>query len=526
MPLADGSRDLTQEILDLLSEKEKFKTEDQFPNVPPREIKAAIDRLKSRQMVAYNTIDNELVLLTPEGQEICENGSHEYKVWKAIKDHGKLELPALEKEIGNKESTKVGLGNAMKNKWVKKDGQVLVPAVAEVQDKTREVLESVRDTSKIGDAKTLAEYKKRKLVKTEKAIAYEVERDTKYAREIPVEHTELTAELLQSGAWKTATFKPYNFKAEGAAQGNGALHPLLQVRKELRNIFFQVGFTEMPTNRFVESGFWNFDALFVPQQHPARDLQDTFYVSDPPEADRPGPDPDTEAIMEKMEASNDKIFRTQPNKEPRDYSKYWDAIKAVHEDGGDFSSRGYRYPWSEKESRRLVLRTHTTAMSAWVLHRLAQSPRPAKYFSIDRVFRNETVDATHLAEFFQVEGVIAEWDLSLGDGMGFLEYFYGQLGISPLRFKPAYNPYTEPSMEVFGFHAGLNKWIEIGNSGVFRPEMLEPMGIPKRLRVYGFGLSVERPTMIRYGIRNIRDLVGHKCDIGFIQGNPAVRLDK
>lgn len=158
-----------------------------------------------------------------------------------------------------------------------------------------------------------------------------------------------------------------------------------------------------------------------------------------------------------------------------------------------------------------------------MLHRLAQNPRPAKYFSIDKVFRNEAVDATHLAEFNQVEGVIANYDLSLGDGMGFLEYFYGQLGIGDLRFKPAYNPYTEPSMEIFGYHNGLRKWIEIGNSGVFRPEVLEPLGLPKNLRVYGFGLSVERPTMIKYNKSNIRELVGHKCDLRFIQENAAVR---
>ena len=142
------------------------------------------------------------------------------------------------------------------------------------------------------------------------------------------------------------------------------------------------------------------------------------------------------------------------------------------------------------------------------------------------MFRNETVDATHLAEFHQVEGVIAEYDLTLGDGMGFLEYFFAQLGIRGLRFKPAYNPYTEPSMEVFGFHTGLKKWLEIGNSGVFRPEMLEPMGLPKNLRVFGFGLSVERPTMIKYGVDNIRDLVGHKVSLNFIEENAAVRLDK
>ena len=210
---------------------------------------------------------------------------------------------------------------------------------------------------------------------------------------------------------------------------------------------------------------------------------------------------------------------------PRDYDTYWDRVQKVHQEG-DCGSIGYRYPWSADECLRLVLRTHTTALSAWALHRLGAAPRPAKYFSIDRVFRNESVDATHLAEFHQVEGVIAEYDLTLGDGMGFLEYFFQQLGIEGLRFKPAYNPYTEPSMEVFGYHSGLKKWIEIGNSGVFRPEMLEPMGLPKNLRVFGFGLSVERPTMIKYGVDNIRDLVGHKVSLDFIEQNAAVRLDK
>ena len=247
--------------------------------------------------------------------------------------------------------------------------------------------------------------------------------------------------------------------------------------------------TADPRCRYVESGFWNFDGLFVPQQHPARDLQDTFYVSDPPKADRPRADPEMEKIMERMEAGLDKITgtngsrevhlprfqfpHTQPNSpQPRDYEQYWNNVKKVHQEGG-FGSIGYRYPWSEDECLRLCLRTHTTALTTWVLHRLASNPRPAKYFSIDRVFRNEAVDATHLAEFHQVEGVIAEYDLSLGDGMGFLEYFFTQLGIHGLRFKPAYNPYTEPSMEIFGYHPGLKKWIEIGNSGIFRPEMLE-----------------------------------------------------
>ena len=186
-----------------------------------------------------------------------------------------------------------------------------------------------------------------------------------------------------------------------------------------------------------------------------------------------------------------------------------------------------------------------------MLHKLASKkgpdgrPPPARYFSIDRVFRNESVDATHLAEFHQVEGVIADYGLTLGGLMEFMEIFFNKMGLVDLKFKPAYNPYTEPSMEIFAYHKGLKKLVEIGNSGMFRPEMyvkppppicpvdadndierLEAMGLPKDLRVYGWGLSLERPTMIKYGISNIRELLGHKVDLNFIQRNPAVRLEK
>ena len=163
-----------------------------------------------------------------------------------------------------------------------------------------------------------------------------------------------------------------------------------------------------------------------------------------------------------------------------------------------------------------------------MLYKLAQEKEfhPAKYFSIDRVFRNETLDATHLAEFHQIEGVMADYDLSLGDLIGVLDAFFKKLGMDELRFKPAFNPYTEPSMEIFAFHKGLKRWIEVGNSGVFRPEMLLPMGLPPNVSVIAWGVSLERPTMIKYGIDNIRDLCGHKVDLDMVNKNPICRLDK
>jgi len=160
-----------------------------------------------------------------------------------------------------------------------------------------------------------------------------------------------------------------------------------------------------------------------------------------------------------------------------------------------------------------------------MLYDIAQTGfKPARLFSIDRVFRNEAVDRTHLAEFHQVEGVICDKNLTLGDLIGVLYQFFERLGMTQLRFKPAFNPYTEPSMEIFAFHPMLDKWVEVGNSGMFRPEMLEPMGLPEDVNVIAWGLSLERPTMIMYGIDNIRDLFGSKMMISSVKNNPICTI--
>lgn len=257
----------------------------------------------------------------------------------------------------------------------------------------------------------------------------------------------------------------------------------------------EMGFDEMPTNKWVESSFWNFDSLFQPQSHPARDAHDTFFIKEPAS---------TVSVPE----------------------EYYERVKTMHEQGGA-GSIGYRYDFKREEAFKNLLRTHTTAISSQMLYKLANQPggfQPARYYSIDRVFRNETMDATHLCEFHQVEGLVADYDLSLGDLIGTIETFFKKIGIDQLRFKPAFNPYTEPSMEIFGYHPDLKKWTEIGNSGMFRPEMLEPMGLPPNVRVIAWGLSLERPTMIKYRIKNIRDLFGHKVDMARTRTAPICRF--
>ncbi|KAH7887627.1 tRNA synthetases class II core domain (F)-domain-containing protein [Phlebopus sp. FC_14] len=482
-------------------------------------ILGALNSLLSRDMITYDTHETLSHVLTAEGVQIVLEGSHEARVWAALPARGEgepLGLQDLRKKVGD-EAAKVGQGRAFKNGWIEKEGSGFVKSVSSITDATQVDLREVDSsgTLKAGD-KALAELRKRKLIVQRKGQWFTIHKGANFSTSIAKLETDLTADMLTSGSWKTASFKKYNFEADGIPTSGGALHPLLKVREEIRSIFLEMGFEEMPTNSFVESGFWCFDALFVPQLHPARELQDTFYLSDPSMSLRPP-------------------------------EAYYNRVAEVHEKGG-YGSIGYRTPWSHEESHKLLLRTHTTASSAAMLYKLAAKCRgetiddksgalrsismpladgddgfrPAKLFSIDRVFRNETMDATHLAEFHQVEGVVADRNLTLADLIGFMRVFFKKMGMSEVRFKPAYNPYTEPSLEIFAFHPILQKWVEIGNSGMFRPEMLEPMGFPKDVRVHGWGIGLERPTMIRYGINNIRTLVGHKTSIEGVENSPAV----
>ena len=281
----------------------------------------------------------------------------------------------------------------------------------------------------------------------------------------------------------------FNYDAMGKDSKNGALHRLLCVRNQIREIFLEQGFEEMKTNNYVESSFWNFDSLFQPQQHPSREAHDTFFLEYP-----------KYSHVQKL------------------HSDYFDRVREMHEIGG-YDSIGWRYKWSPVEAEKNILRTHTTAVSSRTLYKLAEEYKktgkfvPKKYFSIDRVFRNESLDNTHLAEFHQIEGFIADYNLGLGHLIGTVNEYFKRLGIDKLRFKPAYNPYTEPSMEIFAFHPVNKRWVEIGNSGVFRPEMLKPMGFPDEVSVIAWGFSLERPAMIHYHLENIRDLFGHEVNV-------------
>jgi len=194
-----------------------------------------------------------------------------------------------------------------------------------------------------------------------------------------------------------------------------------------------------------------------------------------------------------------------------------DAVESAHRNGVGADGEGYHSPWDEDFARALALRGHTTSLSVRYLSGLAagELEPPQRYFSIGKAYRNDTLDATHLLEFFQIEGWVMAEDLSVRDLMGTFEEFYRQFGITDVQFKPHYNPYTEPSFELFGRHPETGELIEIGNSGMFRPEMLEPLGI--EADVMAWGLALERLLMLITGAEDIRDVHGTLCDIEFLR---------
>lgn len=491
---------LEKAVLRELNEKGSIANSDEFLNslgkLKQKEVFASILKsLEAQSYVVLKLSTQERAVLTAEAKTYAENGSLEFQILQAVPagDAG-LALSELKTAFPNvpPAGLSAAQGRAIKNEWVKIVDKVKLVRVADPSKVTDTTKQQLSDLSKLSD-KDLKEFKKKQLIDFEKIQWYMISKGPQFSVERKKLATDITVEMLSNGSWKDLQFKDYNLNAKGPGLDMGALHPLLKVRAQFRSILLEMGFEEMPTSNYVESSFWNFDALFQPQQHPARDSHDTFFLKEP------------------------RLTKTIP----KDYLL---RVKEMHEKGG-FGSIGYRYDWSEEESKKNILRTHTTAVSTRMLYQLAQEKpfTPKKYFSIDRVFRNEAIDATHLAEFHQVEGLVADRNLTLGDLIGVIQTFFSKIGISDVTFKPAYNPYTEPSMEIFGFSKDLNRWIEVGNSGVFRPEMLRPMGLPEDVTVIAWGLSLERPTMIKYSLDNIRELFGHKVDLKSVATNPIAR---
>lgn len=301
--------------------------------------------------------------------------------------------------------------------------------------------------------------------------------------DIKEEVGQLTPEMISSGRWREADIRRYDVRAFAPTIYGGRTHPITLLIEKIRNVFLTMGFTEI-TGDYLESAFWNMDVLFTAQDHPARELHDTFYLSDPGKADLT----EDSALVE--------------------------IVREVHENGWKTGSLGWRYDWSLEEAQRTLLRTHTTVNT---IRRIAENPElPFKVFSIGRVFRNEAMDSTHLPEFVQIEGIVCEEGANFDMLCTVLKEFYRRMGIPKIRIRPAYYPYTEPSLDVEIFFNG--QWMELGGAGIFRPEVAEPLGVHEPVLAWGFGL--ERLAMPVWGLKDIRDI--YVSDIDWLKKMPQI----
>jgi len=282
----------------------------------------------------------------------------------------------------------------------------------------------------------------------------------------------LTPNLIKSGQYKGKKFRRYDITSNVPKIYGGKRHFVNQATDYAKKIWLEMGFKEM-TGNLVQSSFWNFDALFTAQDHPVREMQDTFFIKD------------KQAKL--------------PNKE------LVSTIKDAHE-GKIKGSKGWQYDWKEENAKRVVMRTHTTCLSAQTLKKIAENKEfPAKYFALGKCFRNETLDWGHLNEFNQTEGIVVDENANFRQLLGYLIEFFRKMGYEKIRIRPGYFPYTEPSLEIDIFHPIHKKWMELGGAGMFRPEVTIPF-FGKHIPVLAWGPGFDRIIMEFFNITDLRDM--------------------
>ncbi len=449
--------------------------------------------LQEKNFLTIRAKIQNIIKLTPEGEQYAKDGLPERNLILATAElGGTADLKqAAEKARLRPGFIQIALGWAIRKKW----------ATYTPQNNTLHITESLLHQTVIpeGCDETLLKYLREKKQESQEDLSPELVQATEQLKKrklltiepkttrtlqitaegkkaavenkvAPQEVTQLTPELIITGKWKNVKLQKYNIEAPVAKAWSGKKHPYLQFLDEVRAKLVQLGFQEM-VGTAVETSFFNFDALYVPQDHPAREASDIYYVKDPQCGD----------ISQ--------------------HAKALEHMKETHENGWKTGSTGWGYKYSLAAAQRLLLRGHGTCLSARTLES-GKFEVPSKHFSIARVYRPEITDKTHLSEFNQVEGIVIDKNLNLKDLLGVLGKFAMEIaGADKIRFKPDYFPFTEPSVELSAYKEGYG-WVEFGGSGIFRPEVTLPLGV--REPVIAWGLGVDRLFMMRAGIEDIR----------------------
>lgn len=446
--------------------------------------------MSDRGIVNVSAEEEAWVWLTDEGMKYAQVGLPERRILEQAITKGGVDISKLE---GFEEWEKpIGLAWLRKKGWgVIRNGKVealskpskgldekLIELIASKgRVRLEELPEDLRKVVKTLESRRLARVEKttRRRVSLSK-LGWQILRGEV---EVVEEVSKLTRDLIISGRWRNVVLKKYDVSLPSYRVSIGRLHFWREVLNHIRRVWVEMGFKEME-GPILETCFWDYDALYVPQDHPARDLQDTFYVKIPEKGKLPRLD-----LVER--------------------------VRQTHECGWTTGSTGWRYRWDVEEARRTLLRTHTTAVSVRTLASLKETELPAKFFSVGRVFRNEKPDRTHLCEFYQTEGIVVDENANMRHLVGYLKEFFRRLGFPEARFRPAYFPYTEPSLEVEVYHPPTGKWVELGGAGILRPEVVKPL-LGRSIPVLAWGLGPERMVMLNYGLRDIRELIANDLE--------------
>ena len=491
---------LERKLLQVMSGRNEAELEDLVSDsgLTLDQIRRSVEWLKEKNLIEVKMNEIKLITLGREGERAKQKGLPEKRLVDKLKTGEDIELSELPKKIDlNQDELSAALGYARSEKWIKifkKDNRVMIrkegnSAVSRVE----EVLNKISGPTELSNFVSEEQEILRSLVKRPDYISYEIVKKTRIkitkdgleiARNIKDDNyiDVLTPKMLESGEWRNNTLRPLNVESPAPTIYSGKKHPVRIFIDEVREIFVSLGFQEVEGS-IVQSSFWNFDALFTPQDHPAREIQDTFYIAN-----------------EKSSLNVDKQILKN--------------VEGVHKNGADTGSKGWGYQWNIEQARRMVMRTHTTCVS--VRNLADNKPDEARVFSVGRVFRNEKVTFKNLVEFHQIEGIVVGKDVTLRDLMGLLTKFYKKLGFDKIKFWPSFFPYTEPSLQSMVYHEGLGKWIELGGMGIFRPEVTKPLGVDNPVLAWGSGL--ERLVMLRYGIDDVRKL--YENDLDWLRGVP------
>lgn len=429
--------------------------------------------------------------LTEEGKVYADEGLPEKRLLRLIAA-GVTELSKLGEILPE---LSIALAWTRRNKWVDiSKGNITLTSdgivARNIETPEETVIKDLLESDRLEESDTINQLIKRGLVELHETTNRSVEITEFGYKVLPyIESepelkivTQLTPEMLSNRSWKGVIFQRYDATLPVPSLKPGKRHFISQVIDYIRRFWVELGFKEMK-GEYLELNFWNFDALYQPQDHPARDLADTFYMKTPYRGRLPKGD-----LVER--------------------------VKKTHENGWTTGSTGWQYKWDPEFAQRCVLRTHTTSLSVNQIARLKPEDLPAKFFSAGRVFRNETIDWNHLAEFYQTDGIVIGEGVTFRNLQGYLKAYLEGLGLKKFRFRPAYFPYTEMSMEAEVWIEERDTWMELFGAGMFRPEVVKPL-IGIDVPVLAWGPGFDRLLMQSYKVNTIKELYGN--DIGLLR---------